>query len=183
MVPILAAMTSSGGPLAGIWARVNPFAVGRVTLEFGQEGTGPGYFTNARYVAVDNNGHIFVGEFNGGRVQVFDENGNYLTQWKATGEETGDIYLTGMAADRNGVVYTVVGSMLYVYDGRRVISWAGWTTRMAGVLMMSLLLLMDLLWQPGIKTGMTSFALIKMGRTPCLWRMQLVMSPMIRKWK
>jgi hypothetical protein len=117
VIPILAAMTSQGGPLAGVWAQVNPFAVGRVTLEFGQEGTGPGYFTDARYVAVDNNGHIFVGEFNGGRVQVFDENGNYLTQWKATGEETGDIYLTGMAADRKGVVFTVVGSMLYVYDG------------------------------------------------------------------
>jgi ribosomal protein L7/L12 len=117
VIPILAAMTSQGGPLAGVWARVNPFAIGKVTLEFGQEGTGPGYFTDARYVAVDNNGHIFVGEFNGGRVQVFDENGNYLTQWKATGEETGDIYLTGMAADRKGVVYTVVGSMLYVYDG------------------------------------------------------------------
>jgi ribosomal protein L7/L12 len=117
IVPILAAMTSSGGPLAGYWARINPFAVGKVTLEFGQEGTGPGYFTDARYVAVDNNGHIFVGEFNGGRVQVFDENGNYLTQWKATGEATGDIYLTGMAADREGVIYTVVGSMLYIYDG------------------------------------------------------------------
>jgi hypothetical protein len=110
-------MTSKGGPLAGVWARVNPFTVGKVTLEFGQEGTGPGYFTDARYVAVDNNGHIFVGEFNGGRVQVFDETGNYLTQWKATGEETGDIYLTGLSADRKGVVYAVVGSMLYVYDG------------------------------------------------------------------
>jgi sugar lactone lactonase YvrE len=88
-----------------------------VTLSFGKEGTGPGYFTDAEYVAVDNNGHIFVGEGTGGRVQVFDSNGNYLTQWNATGEETGDIYLTSMAAGRNGAVYTVVGSQLYVYDG------------------------------------------------------------------
>jgi ribosomal protein L7/L12/sugar lactone lactonase YvrE len=117
VVPIMAAMTSGGGPLAGVWARVNPFAPARVTLSFGKEGTGPGYFTNAEYVAVDNNGHIFVGEGTGGRVQVFDENGKYLTQWMATGEETGDIYLTSMAADRNGAVYTVVGSQLYVYDG------------------------------------------------------------------
>ncbi len=99
VIPILAGMTSQGGPLAGIWARINPFAVGNVTLQFGQQGTGPGYFTDARFVSVDNNGHIFVGEFNGGRVQVFDENGNYLTQWKATGEETGDIYLSGMAGE------------------------------------------------------------------------------------
>jgi ribosomal protein L7/L12/sugar lactone lactonase YvrE/DNA-directed RNA polymerase subunit RPC12/RpoP len=117
VVPIMAAMTSRGGPLAGVWARVNPFAPGRVTLSFGKEGTGPGYFTDAEYIAVDNNGHIFVGEGTGGRVQVFDGNGNYLTQWNATGEETGDIYLTSMAAGRNGAVYTVVGSQLYVYDG------------------------------------------------------------------
>jgi ribosomal protein L7/L12/outer membrane protein assembly factor BamB len=117
VIPILAGMTSQGGPLAGIWSRINPFAVGKVTHQFGQQGTGPGYFTDARFVSVDNNGHIFVGEFNGGRVQVFDQNGNYLTQWKATGEETGDIYLSGMAADRRSTVYVVVGSNLYVYDG------------------------------------------------------------------
>jgi len=117
IVPILVGMTSSGGPLAGIWARINPIAAGKVTLQFGKEGTGPGYFTDARFVSVDNNGHIFVGEFEGGRVQVFDEKGNYITQWKATGEETGDVYMAGMAADRYGAVYTVVGSLLYVYDG------------------------------------------------------------------
>ena len=117
VIPILVGMTSQGGPLAEVWSRVNPFAVGNMTLEFGKEGTGPGYFTDARFVSLDNNGHIFVGEFNDGRVQVFDENGNYLTQWKASGEETGDIYLSGMAADRNAAVYTVVGSLLYMYDG------------------------------------------------------------------
>jgi len=117
IVPILVGMTSSGGPLAGIWARINPIAAGNVTLQFGKEGTGTGYFTDARFVSVDNNGHIFVGEFEGGRVQVFDEKGNYITQWKATGEETGDVYMTGMAADRNGAVYTVLGSLMFVYDG------------------------------------------------------------------
>ena len=117
IVPILVGMTSSGGPLAGIWARINPIAAGNVTLQFGKQGTGPGYFTDARFVSGDNNGHIFVGEFEGGRVQVFNEKGNYITQWKATGEETGDVYMTGMAADRNGAVYTVLGSLMFVYDG------------------------------------------------------------------
>jgi ribosomal protein L7/L12 len=117
IIPILVGLTSSGGPLAGIWARFNPVAPGNVTLQFGNPGTGPGYFTDARFVSVDNNGHIFVGEYEGGRVQVFDEKGNYISQWKATGEATGDIYMTGMAVDRNGAVYVVVGSLLYVYDG------------------------------------------------------------------
>lgn len=39
VIPILIAMTSRGGPLAGVWARINPFAVGKVTLAFGKEGT------------------------------------------------------------------------------------------------------------------------------------------------
>jgi ribosomal protein L7/L12/sugar lactone lactonase YvrE len=117
VIPISVGLTSPGGPLAGVWSRINPFAIGRVTLAFGKEGTGPGYFTNARFVSVDNNGHIFVGEFEGGRVQVFDQNGKYLTQWTAIGEQTGKIYLSAMAAGRDGAVYTVVGSQLYVYDG------------------------------------------------------------------
>ena len=117
VIPILFALASRGGPLAGMWARINPFAPGRVTLAFGKEGSGPGYFSDPRFIAVDNNGHIFVGESEGGRIQVFDETGKYLAQWKATGEESGDIYLTGLAAGRDGAVYTVVGSQLYVYDG------------------------------------------------------------------
>ncbi|MFZ2096485.1 MAG: ribosomal protein L7/L12 [Anaerolineales bacterium] len=117
VVPILIGMASQGGPLAGVWARLNPFTPGRVTLVFGKEGTGPGYFNDANFIALDNNGHIFVGEDSGGRVQVFDDKGKYLTQWIASGEETGDIYLAGMAAGRDGSVYTVVGSQLYVYDG------------------------------------------------------------------
>ena len=117
VVPILVAMASRGGPLAGTWARLNPFAPGRLTLSFGREGTGPGYFSDAQYVSVDNNGHIFVGELSGGRIQAFDENGKYLAQWQAKGDQSGDVYLTGMAASRDGTVYTVVGSQLYVYDG------------------------------------------------------------------
>jgi len=68
IIPILMGMTSQGGPLAGVWARINPFAAGKMTLAFGKEGTGSGYFTGARFISVDNNGHIFVGEQAGGRV-------------------------------------------------------------------------------------------------------------------
>jgi len=117
IVPMLSGIASRGGPLAGAWSRINPFAAGRLEMSFGKEGTGPGYFSGAQYVAVDNHGHIFVGEMIGGRVQVFDENGKYLAQWQAKGEQTGDIYLAGMAARRDGAVYAVTGSQLYVYDG------------------------------------------------------------------
>jgi outer membrane protein assembly factor BamB/ribosomal protein L7/L12 len=117
LVPILIGLTASGGPFAGTWARINPFAAGRVNLEFGKDGIGPGYFKGASFVSVDNNGHIFVGESSGGRIQVFDEKGNYLNSWVARGDETGDIYLMGIAAGRDGSLYAVINSQLYVYEG------------------------------------------------------------------
>jgi hypothetical protein len=117
VVPILFAMTTSGGPLAEPWSKINPFARARVTKSFGGEGTGVGVFQDARHVAVDNNGHIWVGEYDGGRVQVFDDTGKFITQWVAKGEATDNIILTGMAANRQSVVYAVVGGDIYRYNG------------------------------------------------------------------
>jgi LSD1 subclass zinc finger protein len=119
VVPILFAMTTQGGPLAEPWARINPFGKTRLELSFGGEGTGVGVFEDARHVAVDNQGHIFVGEYAGGRIQVFDETGKFIIQWLARGEaeSNDDVYITGMAADRSGVVYITVGGGLYRYNG------------------------------------------------------------------
>ena len=36
--------------------------------------------SDARAIAVDNNGNVFVGEYLGGRVQVFDAGGKFKTQ-------------------------------------------------------------------------------------------------------
>ncbi|MBN2148314.1 MAG: hypothetical protein JW726_13075 [Anaerolineales bacterium] len=115
LIPIFFAFTSTGGPLADWWAQTNPFAANPIVLKFGGEGTGPGLFQDARHIGVDNQGHIFVAEYEGGKVQVFDMEGTYLTQWTAQGE--GDIYMTGFAVDRNSVVYVVTGGTLSLYDG------------------------------------------------------------------
>jgi sugar lactone lactonase YvrE len=88
-----------------------PFAA--VTLKFGEEGTGAGFFQDARHVAVDEAGNIYVGEYSGGRIQAFDPSGNFVTQW-IPGP---DIYLTGMAASRDGIVYAVYGGKIYRYQG------------------------------------------------------------------
>ncbi|HEX7174491.1 MAG TPA: hypothetical protein VF240_04315, partial [Pyrinomonadaceae bacterium] len=50
-----------------------------VVLQFGKEGTGPGYFKDARSIAVDGAGRIYVGEYSGGRIQVFDGAGKFIT--------------------------------------------------------------------------------------------------------
>jgi serine/threonine protein kinase len=85
-----------------------------VVLTFGEEGIGPGLFTDARSVTVDNNtGHIYVGEYIGGRIQVFDETGKFITQWLVDTE----MPLRGMDIDRTGNVYVVQSGLIYKYNG------------------------------------------------------------------
>jgi streptogramin lyase len=82
-------------------------------LAFGSEGIGPGNFTDARSVAVDAEGHVYVGEYTGGRIQVFDSAGKFLTQWAADRK----MPLRGMAADRRGNVYVVQSGAVKRYEG------------------------------------------------------------------
>jgi hypothetical protein len=82
-------------------------------LSFGSEGTGPGNFKDARSVAVDADGHIYVGEYSGGRIQVFDSAGKFLAQWTVDPK----MPLRGMAADRRGTVYVVQKGSITRYEG------------------------------------------------------------------
>lgn len=86
-----------------------------VVLEFGGTGMGAGLFQNASNIAVDANGHIYIGEFDTGRIQVFDTNGIYITQWNFGDQD--DCYLQSMAASRNGELYLIYGSELFIHDG------------------------------------------------------------------
>lgn len=112
-VPIFLVLTQPGAPLEWIWQRVNPFTSVRPNLRFGGEGTGPGLFEDARQIAIDNQGHIYVADYNNGRVQRFDDQGNYLSLWRF--EE--DSYVSGLAADRTGTVYVVYGGNVWRFDG------------------------------------------------------------------
>lgn len=90
----------------------NSFAT--VLLDFGSEGIGPGLFNDARSIAVDGSGRIYVGEYTGGRIQVFDSNGKFVTQWNIGDRKT---ILRGLAADRKGTVYVVHGGGIELYRG------------------------------------------------------------------
>src|SRR5690349_2321561 len=91
-----------------------PKETSNALLKFGSEGVGPGMFTDARSIAVDGAGRIYVGEYTGGRIQVFDPEGKFLTQWTIGDRKT---LLRGLAADRKGVVYTVHGGIIDRYKG------------------------------------------------------------------
>lgn len=83
-------------------------------LSFGSEGTGAGAFDDPRHVAVDGDGNIYVGEWEAHRVQVFDADGDFVTQY-SVGDN--DAILTSMAVDRDGALFAVAGGRLYHYDG------------------------------------------------------------------
>lgn len=98
--------TASGGK-----ATSNAFAT--ETLKFGSEGIGPGMFKDARSIAVDGAGRIYVGEYIGGRIQVFDSAGKFLTQWSVDSK----MPLRGLAADRKGTVYVVQRGKISRHEG------------------------------------------------------------------
>ena len=82
---------------------------------FGGEGIGPGKFNDARHVAVDAAGNIYVAEWEeGSRIQKFDASGNFLTLWNATDPNA---IVTDVAVDRQGTVYIIQGGRLYRHDG------------------------------------------------------------------
>lgn len=83
------------------------------TLKFGAEGIGPGSFSDARSIALDGEGRIYVGEYTGGRVQVFDREGKFITQWFADRS----MPLRGLAADRGGTVYVVQRGRIQKFEG------------------------------------------------------------------
>ncbi|HVQ36720.1 MAG TPA: hypothetical protein VMS31_04270, partial [Pyrinomonadaceae bacterium] len=98
-------------PSGGKTDKAQGFA--KVILNFGSEGIGPGMFKDARAIAVDASGKIYVGEYSGGRIQVFDPDGKFITQWSVDPK----MPLTGLAADRSGNVYAVQSGTISRYEG------------------------------------------------------------------
>jgi streptogramin lyase len=142
LIPLLIVVLVVGGVLAGVFGALAPLikttkpssapvagprsepagsksadpanAFAREVLKFGSEGIGPGMMTDARSIGIDGNGNIYVAEYIGGRVQVFDANGKFVTQWMADRK----MPLRGMAVDRKGTVYIAQRGTITRYDGQ-----------------------------------------------------------------
>jgi len=64
-------------------ARVHKYSPdGKLLFSWGQSGTGPGEFNIAHNICTDKDGWVYVADRENQRVQVFDKNGKFETQWK-----------------------------------------------------------------------------------------------------
>jgi DNA-binding beta-propeller fold protein YncE len=63
-------------------ARVHKFSpAGKLIMSWGESGSEPGQFNIAHNIATDDAGWVYVADRENHRVQVFDGNGKYETQW------------------------------------------------------------------------------------------------------
>jgi streptogramin lyase/predicted RNA-binding Zn-ribbon protein involved in translation (DUF1610 family) len=85
----------------------------RKAMTIGSAGTGPGLFNRATNVAVDQAGSIYVGDRQGGRVQVFDPTGKFVAQWSVGDSKA---ILSSLVADRKGRVYATVDGRIEIHD-------------------------------------------------------------------
>ena len=109
-------------------------ASGKFLLDFGEAGSGsgdegeetrPGYMNNVHGVAVDvETRRVFVNDRANHRVQIFDENGKYLSEWKIAVRPS-SLHLIQIGADRTLVTFdrNTHKMVKYDLDGRLLYSW------------------------------------------------------------
>ena len=62
---------------------------GDFIMAWGSSGSGPGEFDIPHALALDSQGRLFVGDRNNARVQIFDQEGNFIDQWAQFGRPSG----------------------------------------------------------------------------------------------
>lgn len=77
---------------------------GDYVLQWGKKGTGDSEFDIVHDVTTDRRGRVYVADRTNGRVQVFDENGKFLTKWTDLGNPWGLFYV-----DREDAIYMADG--------------------------------------------------------------------------
>ena len=92
--------------------------------EAGKE-TRPGYMNNVHGVAVDlETRRVFVNDRDNHRIQIFDENGKYLSEWKIAVSPS-SLHFVQIGADRAAVTFdrNTHKMLKYDLDGRLLYAW------------------------------------------------------------
>jgi sugar lactone lactonase YvrE len=62
---------------------------GKFIKTWGKKGKGPGEFDTPHALAFDSRGRLFVGDRANNRIQIFDQDGKYLAEWRQFGRPSG----------------------------------------------------------------------------------------------
>jgi len=122
-------------------ARVHKFASdGRLLLSWGEPGAGPGQFHVPHGIAVDRDGTVYVADRENSRIQLFDSDGGYLSEWTDVVRPTqvfidraSDVYVSelgyraGMWPGTSAPYPDAPGGRLSIFDrtGRLRARWGG----------------------------------------------------------
>jgi sugar lactone lactonase YvrE len=106
---------------------------GKYLMAWGDKGTPPndtrpGYFNNVHGVAVDpQTRRVFVNDRQNHRIQVFDENGKFLDQWRV-GDPPSDVHTILIGADRTLWAADRGSNRMLKYDldGHFLYAWGTW---------------------------------------------------------
>ena len=80
--------------------RVVKFAPdGTYIKEWGQTGYGPSEFRTLHAIALDNDGRVFTADRSNNRIQIFDQEGEFIAQWLQFGRPS------GISFDAHGRIY------------------------------------------------------------------------------
>jgi peptidylamidoglycolate lyase len=107
---------------------------GKKLAQWGEKGSGrnetrPGYWNNVHGIAVDpTTRRVYVNDRQNSRVQVFDENGKYLSEWNFGPRPPMDIHSFIVTSDRklwaaDQGTHKILG---YDLDGHFLYSWGSW---------------------------------------------------------
>ena len=85
---------------------------GKLIKAIGKKGTGPVEFDLPHGLAFDSKGRLFVGDRNNSRIQILDQEGRFIEEWKQFSRPSG-IYI-----DKNDVIYVADSESGSVGNGR-----------------------------------------------------------------
>lgn len=105
-------------------ARVHKYSPdGELLLSWGERGSGPGQFDLSHCARVDRYDRVWVCDRQNWRIQIFDTDGNYLTEWTDLARPD-----TVFFDPQDDVVYMaeVEGQVsIYTFDGELITKWGG----------------------------------------------------------
>lgn len=98
-------------------ARVHEFSAdGRLLLSWGEPGDGPGQFHLPHGIAVDRDSRVFVADRENSRVQIFDSDGKFITEWREVARPT-EVFIVEQSAGDDLVYISEIGYRCGLFPG------------------------------------------------------------------